>query len=77
MPPFTCIIIPLHAKGDAKVVNPTSTPSHHSRSSGYDRCILPFVDVKAKECIGQVDEKEEEGMKMIEVFTKLVCMIPH
>ena len=57
MPPPTCIIIPFHAK----VVNPTSTPSHHSRSPGYDRHILPFVDVEAKECIEQVNEKKGGG----------------
>ena len=42
----TCIIIPLHAKALTKVVGPTSTPSHCSRLSGYDRHILPFVDVE-------------------------------
>ena len=51
----TCIIIPLHAK----VVDPTSTPSHDSRSSSHDRCHLLFIDVEAKECIEHVSDKEE------------------
>ena len=46
-----------------KVVDPTSTPSHYKRLSGYDCHILPFVDVEAKECIEYVIEKEEEGME--------------
>ena len=57
---------PLCAKAVTKVVGPTSTPSHCSRSLGYDHCILPFVDVEAKECIEHVsdkEEEEEEGMK--------------
>ena len=56
-------IIPLHAKVVTKVVDPTSTPSHYKRLSGYDCHILPFVDVEAKECIEYVIEKEEEGME--------------
>ena len=40
-----------------------STPSHHSNSLGYDRHILPFVDVEV-ECIEHVsDKEEEEGME--------------
>ena len=62
MSPPTCIIIPLHAKAVRKVVNPTSTSSHCSRSSYHDLCILPFVDVEAKKCIERVSDKEEEGM---------------
>ena len=58
----TCIIIPVHAKAITKVVNPTSTPSHSRRSSGYNRCILPSIDVEARECIEHVRDKEE-GME--------------
>ena len=58
MSPPTCIIIPLHAKAVTKVVDTTSTPSHFSRSLGYDYCILPFIDDKAKECIKQVSDKK-------------------
>jgi hypothetical protein len=54
----TCIIIPLHTK----VVDSTSTSSHCSRSSGYDRCHLPFIDVEAEEYIEHVSDKEE-GME--------------
>ena len=60
-PPPTCIIIPLHAKVVTKVVNPTSTPSHCSRLSCYDRCIMAFVN--AKGCIEHVSDKEEEIME--------------
>ena len=34
--------------------------SHCSRLLGYDHCILPFVDVKAKECIEHISGKEVE-----------------
>ena len=60
MSPPTCIIIPLHAKLVTKVVDSTLTTSHHSRSSGYDRGVLPFVDVKVKEGIEHVSDKEGE-----------------
>ena len=59
----TCIIILLHAKFIAMVVDPTSTSSHYSRSSYYDRHILLFVDVEVKECIKHVSDKEEEETK--------------
>lgn len=36
-------------------------PSHYSRSSVYDRCIPPFVDVKVKEGIEHVGDLKEEG----------------
>ena len=36
-------------------------PSHYSRSSGHDCCILPFIDVKVKEGIEHVSDKKEEG----------------
>ena len=54
---------PPYAKVVWKVVGPTSTPSHYSRSLGYDRCILPFIDVEAKECIEHVSDKKEKGME--------------
>jgi len=63
MSPPTYIIIPLHSK----VVDPTSTPSHCSRSSSYDCRILPLLDVmakaKAKGCIEHFSDQEEEGME--------------
>ena len=62
--PSTCITIRLHAKAVTKVMDPTSTPPHCTRSLGYDCHILPFVDVKVKECIEHVNDKEEEkGME--------------
>ena len=54
----TSKIIPLLAK----VVDPTSTPSHCSKSLGYDCRIMPFIDVEAKECIEHVSDREE-GME--------------
>ena len=78
MSPPTCIIIPLHAKVFAEVVGPTSTPSHCSRSLGYDHHVRPFVDVEVEECIKYVSEKiEEEEMKTIGVFTEILCMVLH
>ena len=50
MSPPTCRIIPLHAKAATKVVDPTSTPSHHSRSLSYDRRTMPFIDVERGVC---------------------------
>ena len=44
----------------------TSTLSHHNRLSGYDPCILPFIDVEAEECTKYVSvlvTKEKEGME--------------
>ena len=61
MSPPTCIIIPLQAKPVTKVVNPTSTPSHYSKSSSYDCHILPFVNVEVNEGIEHVNDKEGEG----------------
>ena len=55
----TCIIIPLHAKLVTKVVDPTTTPSHHSRLCHE---FLPFVDVEMKEGIKHVSDREE-GME--------------
>ena len=49
----------LHAKVVTKVVDPISTRSHCSRSSIYDHCIPPFIDVDAEECIEHVKDKEE------------------
>ena len=71
-----CIIIPLHANVVTKVVDTTSTPSHHSRQSSYDHRILPSVDVEVEECIKHVsDKKEKEGMKTIGIFTEVPCMV--
>ena len=37
----------------------TSTPPHCNRSLGYDRRILPFVDVKAHvQCVEHVSDSE-------------------
>ena len=58
MSPPTCIITPLHAKVVTKIVDPTSTPSHYSRSLSYNRHILPFMNDKAKECIKRVSDKK-------------------
>jgi hypothetical protein len=63
MSPPTCKFIPLHAYAVTNVVDPTSTSSHCSRLSSYDRHILSFVDVKAKECIEHVSDKEEDEMQ--------------
>ena len=63
MSPLTCIIIPLHAKVGAKVVDPTSIPSHYSMSMGYNHRILPLLDVEVEEFIEHVNDKEEEGME--------------
>ena len=49
--PPTCIIILLHAHAAIKVAYPTSTPSYCIKSSGYDRRIMTFVDIVARECI--------------------------
>ena len=57
--PIPCITISLHAKVVTKAVDPTSTPSHYSRSSGYDHRVMPFLDVEAKKCIEHVSDKEE------------------
>ena len=75
----TCIIIPLHAKVVTKVVDPTSTPSPYNRSSCSDCHILPFVDIKVKESIEHVSDKEEgEGMEDDKgIITELLCMVPH
>lgn len=62
MSPLTCNTIPLHAKAVTNVGDSTLIPSHCSKLSGYDRCILPFVDVEAKEGIEHVRDKEK-GMK--------------
>ena len=62
----TCIIIITHANVVTRVVYPTSTPSHCSRSSSYERHILSFVDVEAKEFIKHVSDKEE-----------FLCMVLH
>ena len=51
-------------------MNPTSTPSHCSRSLGFDCHIMPLIDVETKECIEHVSEQEEEGMKGNEPFIK-------
>ena len=60
MSPPNCIIVPLQSK----VVDPTSTPSHYNKLSGYNHHILPFVDVMVKEGVEHVSHKEEEeGMK--------------
>jgi hypothetical protein len=59
MSPPTCITIPLNAKAITKVMDPTSTPSPCSTSLGYDLRTMPFVDVKAKECIEYVSDQEE------------------
>ena len=58
MSPSSCIITPLRAKVVTKVVDPTSTSSHYSRSSGYDCHILSFVDAEVKECFEHVCDKE-------------------
>ena len=76
MSPSTCIIIPLHAKIVAKGMDPTSILSHYSKSLGYDCCAMPFVDVKVKESIEHVSDKEE-GIKTIGVVIELICMVPH
>ena len=59
MSPPNCISIPLHAKAVTKVVDPIPTPSHCSKLFGYDRRILRFLDVKAKECTEHVIDKQE------------------
>ena len=59
MSPPTCIIIPLNAMAVTKVMDPTSTPSHFSTSLAYDLRIVPFVDVKATDCIEHVSDQEE------------------
>ena len=63
MSPPICIIISLHVKAVTKVVDPTSTTSHCSRSLDYDRRIMPFVNVESKECIEHVSDTKEEGME--------------
>ena len=64
MSPPIFMIIPLHAKVDTKVMDPTSTPSHYSRSLGYNRRILPFMNVEVKEGIAYVNDNEEEAQGM-------------
>lgn len=53
--PPTCINIHFNAKAGHMVVDPVSTLSHCSRSFGYDRHVLSFLDVMAKECIEHVN----------------------
>ena len=62
MSPPTCIIIPLHGNAVTKVVDPTSIPSHYSRSSCYDLRNLPFIDEEVKE--GMEDDKGSYGASM-------------
>lgn len=50
----------LHAKSVTKVVAGMSTPSHHSNLLGYDRHVLPFIDVEGEECVEHVSDKEDE-----------------
>lgn len=70
---LVCKIIPSHAKLVTRILNPTSTPSHHSQLSSYDRCIMPFVDVEAKECIEHISDKgENKGAIRV-----LLYMVPH
>ena len=54
--------LPFHVKAITKVVDLTSTPSHCGRLLAYDYHIMPFVDVKVKECIKHVSDKEEDGV---------------
>ena len=39
------------------------TLSHHNNSLGWDHHIMPFIDVKAEECIEHVSDKENEQME--------------
>ena len=59
------------------MLDPTSTPSHCSRSLGYDHHILPFIDFDVEECIEHVSDKEEERMEDGKVVTELLCMVPY
>jgi hypothetical protein len=75
MSPPTCIIIPLHAKVVTKVVDPTLTPLYHSRSSGNNHHILPFIDVSVLNML--VAKRQKREWKSILVVMELLCMVSH
>ena len=62
MSPPTCMELHVYLKTIAKLAATTSRLPHHSRSLGYNRCILSFVDVKAEvRCIEYVSGTEWNG----------------